>query len=365
MKINNLILAAVFFTALAAPVLAEGTMVGGHVKLTLFDYAYGIHSDAGGVEYGSQSTGFGFLAFVVYISQTLNENISAEIQPLFTAVTGATPSIGSGLGEQMSSAGGVTLKFSGVDWGKAVVKLSFPDQGIDISAGIVKPKFTMEYGGELFWDDELSGGRFAINDYVGRMQSAGIEIFKNFDIGGISIPAYFYIINGTTQFMDNNSQPSGMIHLEPDLGFMKLSGSFFAGKYNDSENLYNMRWSGGFSFSTDNLSLRAEYAGGRWEKGIEGAADATPAGLYCKVFYNVAPWLKLMYHFDLVYHNFQGFNSFSSGTGEIYITHTPGIVLTVFDSLLQFRIDIADWKRIDNSESIVFTRPVLGWRFTF
>jgi hypothetical protein len=363
MKPKIYVLTAVLAVLLAMPVLAgDGTSVGGHIKLSLFDYSYGISKDSAGVAYNTQSTGFGLMAFILFFSQQLNDNISADIQPLFTASTGATPSLGSAIGSQLSSASGVTLRFSGVDWGRASIKVTLPEQGLDISAGIVKPRFTLEYGGELFWDDELSGGKFAINDYVGRMQSAGVEVYKNFDFSGIALPVYLYALNGNTMFMDNNNQPSGMIHLEPDFGFMKLSGSFLAGKYDSAEKLYVMRWAGGLSFSADKLAIRAEYAGGRWEKGI---ADATTGGAYAKLFYSAAPWLKLMYHFDIVYHNFGGFNTFNSGPGELYITHTPGVILNIFDTSLQFRVDIANWKKTDDSQSLVFTRSVLGWRMTF
>lgn len=364
MNIKRVLLAVIMAVILITPAFAEGEkMLGGHVKMTLFDYAYGINKTAAGQEYSTQSPGMGVAAVILFLNAKINDVVSVEVDPGLTAITGATPSLGSKLGDQMSTAGGISLKLNGVDWGKAVVKLTLPDD-FEVSAGILKPKFTLEYGQEMFWEDEFSGGKFAINDTLGRMQSMGVEAVKNFSLGDLYLPVYIYAINGNTQFADNNRQPMGMIHAEPEIGIFKFTGSFAAGRYDDKEQLGMTRWSGGVAINLGDINIRSEYAGGKWERAIDGVRATTPYGWYAKIFYKVSDWMKLMYHFDYVYNNYSGFNSFSSGPGEKYITNTPGIIISLYDTLLQFRVDIGDWSRT-NGDSLLFTRTVLGWRATF
>lgn len=340
------------------------TKVGGHIRLSLFDYASGIHKDEAASDHATQNPGMGFLTLMIFIESSLNKFITITVEPMLNAVTGATPVLNSDIGEQLMQPSAINLRLDGVEWTKAVITYRLPE-GFEISAGILKPIFTMEYGSQLFWQEELSGGKFCINDFLGMSHSMGLEGKTTLTIEDFNMPVFFYVLNGETQFADNNTKLSGMIHIEPTIDALTLSGSFMFGKYDDDGKLNMKRWSAGFSYSLGALYIRGEYAGGRWDKAIAGVRDATPAGIYIKAFYSLTSWLKFMYHFDLAYHNFSGFTSFTAGPGELYITHTPGIIVNFFDTLFQFRLDIARWNNTDFSDELLFYRPVLGWRATF
>ncbi len=133
----------------SASFVFAGTELGGHIRVTLFDYVDGVHLEDGESSFDTQYTGFGMTAIVLFLYHQLSDNVSVTLQPMFKAITGATPQLGMNIGEQKSEPSGVTLRFAGVEWGRATVKWVLP-YGFELTAGILKPKFTMEYGAELF-----------------------------------------------------------------------------------------------------------------------------------------------------------------------------------------------------------------------
>jgi len=369
-----LILLCITLLGIFPMLYAQGTTIGGHVKLTAFDVAKGDHNDVSGDQY----IGMGMREMILYFSQELSDKVSIDLQPFWDASTGATPKFGKDIGEQKTAAGSVDPKFHG--WIKAVVKTLLPG-GYELSAGIVKPRFTMEYGAENFWQDEFNGGKFSCDNYLGAMHDTGVEIYKSFEFNNLSLPTYIYLLNGGYEFSDNNKGPMGMIHVEPEFGALRLTGSAAFGKYdNDGENSVT-RFSAGAAYDRGPFAFRAEYACGNWANSIVTASDtsgnptafedAKPSGLYAKVFYRFAPWGRLMLHYDLVDHNFAGFFYTALGS-EKYSTITPGFQLNVSESsIIQIQYDMANWQQKDKygipgqKDELKFNRLTVGWRTTF
>ena len=339
--------------------------IGAHVKLTMFDYKDG---ESNGVK-GSESSGMAFNEMILYFSSELSERISVDIQPLFNTTTGATPRFGNKMRDNAYS--NVSPGFS--EFRKAVLSVYLPYE-VEMAVGIVKPRFTWDYGTELFWEEQINGGKFSANDFLGAMHETGIEIYKPIELSTISLPTYIYILNGgpggqKNLFNDNNNSPTLMLHVEPELGGFRFQGSIASGKWDD-EGKYNMtRYSAGVAYEWFNLSARTEFAGGTWEKSIPASnlEDATPFGYYAKLLYSFSEWGKAMIHYDYAKHNFNGFVTALPGEEE-YTTISPGLIINVASgSMIQIQYDIADWRKwgSNGDDELKFNRLTIGWRSTF
>jgi hypothetical protein len=346
------------------------TVIGGHIKMTLFDAVDGVETKSPGGALGeTEYSGFSFGEIILYISQKISEKFSVEVEPEFAASTGATPKLGTSIGAQMLPK---TPTFNGFD--RALAKYLAP-MDVEISAGIVKPKFTMDYGDELFWDEEFNGSKFTADPWLGEMADSGIEIYKNFSAGDASIPVWLYALNGygygypnsgASGVNDNNDSPAVMIHLEPNMGMFKLTGSYTAGFWDSGKHDTYQRASGGIQFVWDNLQLRSEYAAGRWENKIDTGIDARSYGWYIKAIYKFTPWLKLVYDYNVAELNFNGFFVTNNNGGENYLTHTLVLDYNITDSTyLMLQMDYADWKENSGAEGLKFFRPTLAVRTTF
>lgn len=355
-----LMVALLSFTILSVKlVYAEGTTVGGHIKMDLYDYKDGKMNGLKGHEY----SGMDFREMIVYISSEISNKVSIDLQPVFDASTGATPKFGKLLGATKKDPKDIEEGFGG--WVKAVVKVVLP-KGYELSAGIVKPRFTWDYGGELFWEDEINGGKFSCNSQLGAMHELGFELYKPFEVGKVSLPTYLYVVNGGVEQSDNNNTPMVMLHAEPEVGAFKFQGSLANGKYDAANKYSNTRYSAGIAYEWQNLSARAELAGGTWEKSLL-TEDANPFGYYLKVFYKFAPWGRAMLHYDFVDNNYS--NNISTPGTSTYTTITPGLQLKIANgSSVLIQYDIADWKRQQkgkDEETLKFNRLTVGIRTTF
>ncbi len=366
----TLVLIALSAVCVAAPLWAAKTEVGGHVKLVLFDDVYGQRtgtSVADPIPKKHQYGGFSFTEMILYVSSELTDRVSVDLQPFFSASTGATPQFGKDIGAQRPAPASIEPEFHG--WVRAAVKVALP-HGYEVSAGIVKPRFTWEYGGELFWEDEYNGSKFATNNYLGAMHETGIEVYKGFEMGNYSLPAYLYVLNGGYEFGDNNNRPMVMIHAEPEFGALRLLGSLAGGRYDDDlENTF-MRWAAGAAYEWKNLSLRGEYAGGVWKDSYafidSTVIDAKPKGFYVKASYRYAPWGRVSVNYNVADHNFSGFFYTGTSVGEKYTTITPVLQFYASESsVILLQGDIANWEKSDGSQKLDFSRITLGWRTTF
>lgn len=361
-----LVMASCFVVGFSYVAHAGDTTVGGHLKITMFDFADGDHTTGGTTVSSDENVGFSFREMILYFSQEIDETLSVDLQPMWSTSTGATPKFGKDIGEQKQAAGNIEEGFHG--WIKAVVKKVLPYE-IEASVGIVKPRFTWDYGAELFWEDEYNGGKFSANNYLGAMHDTGFEVYRPFELGAVSLPAYVYFLNGGYEFADNNRNVSTMLRLEPEMGPLKISGSFLKGKYDDAGLYYMTRWSGGLAYEYGPFNIRGEFAGGNWEKSISGTKDAKPSGYYVKAFYKVFPWMQCMIHYDYVDHNFTGFFYTAPGSEE-YVTITPEIRFSLGEStFVYFQYDIADWTKRNSAgiktDEIEFKRLTVALRTTF
>jgi hypothetical protein len=341
------------------------TTIGAHVKLTMYDYKDG---ESNGVK-GHENSGMALNEMILYFSSEISDNISVEMQPMFDIVTGATPRFGNKIGKNTYS--NVSPGFR--EFRKVVLSVVLPYE-LEMAIGIVKPRFTWDYGTELFWEEQINGGKFSCNNFLGAMHETGIEIYKPIELPMLSLPTYVYLLNGgpggsKNLFNDNNNSPTMMIHVEPELGGFRFQGSLASGKWDD-DGKYNMtRYSAGVAYEWFNVSARAELAGGTWESSIPASVleDATPFGYYGKILYSFSEWGKFMLHYDYAKHNFNGFVTSLPGEEE-YTTISPGLIFSVASgSMIQVAYDIADWKKWgkDGDDELKFNRLTVGWRSTF
>ncbi len=392
------LMALVFSTS---SLFAQKTTIGGHVKFHFTDYAEGkIGAKAWTfeeLEYeGKRSMGMGFNKLILYIRSQISKKISMDLQPYIDAQTGATPHLDGITGATASVSenywdkpkGKVNPKFMG--FRKAAIIVSLP-QKFKLTAGIIKPRFTWDYGAELFWQDEYHGGQFSNNLFLGAIHGTGIEIYKEFDIAAISTHAYLYMlnkdINDSSDYFDNNASSSGMIHIEPEIGPLKLQVSCLYGNHDANDHKKIHRYSGGVAYNWRhpdkkwiNIGFRCEAAYGKWDDIVYvnqyENKDAITNGRYGKIFYRICPKLRFMYHYDFVDKNFDGSDFFDGshfqGYGEEFITSTASLQLNVTEkSVIQIQIDKADWKMKALDEfhadrfQLTFNRFVIGWRTTF
>jgi hypothetical protein len=361
-----LVLSCIGILATAKFVFAGETKVGGQLKLTVFDYADGKHNGFASSGY----TGFQFTEADLYITQQINDKVSVDIEPAFEGTTLPTPRFGAAIGTPLTAPSGVTPYF---EFRKALVKVDLP-MGYEVSCGIVKPRFSWEYGAELFYQDEVVGSKSADNDLLGAMRDSGVEIYKPYEIKGFSLPTYLYFLNGLPSspaqgaaFGDTNRNPMMMAHVEPEIGALKLLASVGYGTWDTKDLKAVNRWAAGADYTYQKWNLRTECFAGSWQAMGFTGKDVLPFGYYAKLFYRVNPWLRAMLHYDIVDNNYTGF-TYTTGR-EIYQTITPGIQIFAADSAqLIAQCDIGSWRQTNAAgvvDTIEFTRFVLGWRIVY
>lgn len=344
--------------------------VGGHVVLSIYDRPSG---KSNGVQ-SSNSVGFTLRRFFLYFSQEISDKISVELEPEWSASTGATPRLGSPIAKK-TNPGDVEAEFHGLV--KAQVTMLLP-KDFELSFGIVKPLFSWDYGRELFWGEEFNGGKWSCNTALGAVHDAGFELYKTFEFGDVSLPAYFYLLNGASEYGDNNKMPAIMATVEPDFGALKLKSSVYTGTWNDAYDeegvwgkygaddkaLKFFKYLFGVSFEKGPFSIRSEYAASNWSGKLADNQDAKQMGFYVKAFYRFSSWARFMLHYDYVDYNYSG----SALGDEKYVTISPTLQIYPDESTGLFIVyDIADWKR-DRSgvkDTAKFNRLTTGLRVTF
>lgn len=310
---------AALFAALALTANAEEGLVkvGGHMKgPVLTDNVWGTAMVNGVKTTGSYSAGsyFSTHAFQLYVSKDISENVSVQCVPDFgSAGAGASPSLGKKMGETLKDTGGATsFKFQ-----ELTVSYNIPSLGVQTRAGYMSTPFTQDYGKELFWHEQHNGGKFTL---ASAWHDTGLEIYKSLELGGVSVPASVYVLNGNSSHnRDNNNSRAVMVHIEPDFGAFKTFASYGAGKWGDSVALATgtistslvddadkkvfYRASVGASYKYKRLALRAETAWGRWNdyiySGKTYSKNRDDFGYYGKLFFTVVPEkLTAMVHYD-------------------------------------------------------------------
>lgn len=308
--------------ALVLPSMAEEGLVkvGGHLKgPMLADYVSGKAMVDGVKSEGSYSAGSYFTthAFILYVSKDITDNVSVSAAPDFgNAGAGATPSLGKKLGETLkTTSGSISMKFN-----ELVVKYNLIDYGVQLRAGYMILPFDQDYGKELFWGDQFAGGKFTLAQ---SWHDTGLEIYKPFELGSVSLPTWLAIVNGNkSSDRDNNNSRAFMLHVEPQFGGIKTFASYGGGKWgsavvsstaavlatsteaNDNGKTFH-RWTAGAEYVMGAFKLRGEVGGSKYEDQLlltsaaNARRDFEDFGFYGKLFYTIKPdKLTALLHYD-------------------------------------------------------------------
>lgn len=353
----------------STPVLLAGEgKIGGNLKLYLWDQSGGTSMNEQKDDIGSM----GITSLYMYISRELTEKISIDVQPTISVSTGATPKNGSKIGTTRV-AGTVSVGFN-----RAVIQTALP-YSVELSAGLMKPIFTEDYGMALWYEEEYQGNAMSCNSWVGEWKDFGVEIYRPFEIGSISFPVYLYFLNGNNAYDDNNNAKSVLLHLSPEFNFgkwggLKITGSIATGMWDTVTVPVNpvTRYSAGLAYNWGNLMIRGEYAAGTWSGWNKGWSDGITRdivtnGCYVKVGYNITPKLRILVDRAVANHNFY-LNAARKyvNSPEITMQWIPSINYFIAeDSVIMFQYTIQDTWREDGNASIHYSRGTLGWRTVF
>jgi len=371
MKLNMIRITMLF--SICVPLAWTQVSVGGHAVFSLFSRTAGIseiiQDSTTSVRYtDSDFRGVSLLRFFPFLRWDVSEKISVDIRPFISidGTSGASPVFGKRIGEQVPAK--TKLKID--EFSRASVK-AIVNENTEISAGYVHPRFTWEYGNDLFWEDVINGSRFSIDPWTSIVPDAGVEVMRNIEFGDVlSMPSYFYLISGSS----NNPQqltPMAMFHLEPDLGKLKFSLSGAGGLWDIHDKKAVMRASAGVSFSKGHLTLRMEGAGGWWQDHIANSPEnAVAYGGYGKVIYRFTPIVRASFGTSILYHNFT--NTYSPQPGEeVFASISPALqVFTSESSRIIFQLDLTNgvqnpWMYPGLSNVLAYAQGTIGWRLTF
>ncbi|MDD5686538.1 MAG: hypothetical protein PHE88_01740 [Elusimicrobia bacterium] len=357
--------------------------IGGDLKFYLYDVSSGKSNDVK----RNQISQFGFSSLYIFISRELTDKLSLDIEPKISASTSATPKLGTAIGSQLKDpTAGITPSIGFV---RAQITAKLPYQ-VELTAGILRPIFTEDYGAQLFYGEEYHANYASANGYLGSSDEGGIELYKNFELkdfglGAVSLPAYLYIVNGGATYGDNNNNKGIMVHVAPEIGNFKIMGSFFTYKWDAADKYDVNRWSGGLGFEKGKFMFRSEYMGGIWENKelydntvktdlSKGYGDLKPWGYYAKVAYRIYPWVRILLSYAQYDYNFTSADKTIAGTtsskqtkvGETYSNISP--ILNFYaspESIVFLQTNFTNNKRDDDSAKLKYSRVVLGWRTTF
>lgn len=370
-------------TIVFVPSLQAGeSNVGGNLKFFLYDKSEGTSN---GVS-GSQHSIAGFNSLYMLISKEISDTISVFVEPKISAETGATPKLNKAIGSQMKDPNVYGAITPNIGFVRAQIIVKLPKE-YELSAGMLRPIFTEDYGAQLWYEEEYHGNSVSGNSYLGSASESGIEIYKNFEIQEIcSIPVYLYLVNGSgSQFSDNNESKSLMIHIAPEIDRLKFMGSIFTGKWDNSDKYDFIRYSGGVGFEYRKFMFRSEYITGNWDSKelynttdiidlTKELGDIKPSGYYVKAAYRIFPWVRVLVSYSQYDYNFTNVDKQIGGSvmskqakiGETYTQLSP--ILNFYaspESIIYLQYDITDNKREDNSAKLQYNRLVLGWRTNF
>jgi hypothetical protein len=374
-KIILLLIVASCFGASAAYAAAGETRVGATVKLLLIDAAAGIRS-IGPVNnrrdfYDTMYLGFSCSDVIFDIYHEISDQIAVRLRPEIYAFAGATPRVGANIGSRLTVNPSPSLNGWGGPFMEAYVKAMLPYE-LEVSAGYLKPRFTYEYGAEAYWGEEFHESRFASSATLGAMYDTGIRLLRTFEVAGVSLPVYAYILNGvgTNVYADNNRIPAYMVHIEPEYQGVKLLGSYYYNRYDGTNE--QVRFAGGAEYTWQDLTLRGEFAAikqGNLLAAGPGRKDALAQGWYVKAQYRFNDWLGFLLHVteaDSTNVNSIGNFAAATGPGEIYRTFVPCVQFHLMpQSVIYVQYDITDGRLKDDSDITRYNALTVGWKTVF
>ncbi len=398
---NKVLLTAVLATALAASgAIGAQLNFGGDLGFYLFDVSMGngiqpsrdslgnpvpmpYKDTTGRINTTFESHGLG-----LYWNVQLTDNVSVSaLTEVGGTTTSATPSLGKKLGTQQGEAG--TQKPLAVP--EAYIQVMLPWQ-VQMSTGIIRPIFTEDYGEKKGYQEANRLFKSSANAYGGEWHDLGIELYKSFEPGGgVSIPAYAYVLAGEQQYGDNNSNKALLFHVAPSYWKLRVLGSFGFGKDGPDSLLEPWtRYAAGLGGDFGKFWFRGEFYSGIWD-GNEVLNEANkdslgnivpetvafkPIGYYVKAGYNFIPD-KL--GFVLTYDQYSpdwttrsklGYRTQLGNTTdakESYATIGATIQYWVIPgSAILFEYNRGMWKVGDGKLcKIDFNRITIGWRTIF
>ena len=338
--------------------------VGGIIKIWIYDRVNGVGKVTAPATGPGQmdlqrNVGTLFQEFDLSINAKLNDLVSFVVEPKWSASAGATPKLG-----QTTTATSTGIAANDMGHGVAEMLLNLPAD-VQLEAGQLRPLFSMDYGAEMFFDEEMNTGKATHELMV--VEDFGLGANKTFNFGDLSLPTYLYVMNGPAAdyAFENNNQPDVMLHVEPRYGPVELYGSMLLSRYDAKELDADIRWLGGINFRLGGLTVRSEFSREKRERYISQGQDYNAEGYYVKVFYRVLPWLQFMIHHDSALED-TATSKTPADPKVRYITNTPGMEINLSDStILQVNCDIGDWRTEDGTKTTVFTRPNVAIRASF
>ena len=385
MKRMSVITTVAVLGLLAARAPAADLSFGGDLKFHLFDMSTGSSTFmvAQGesmvpVKYDTTDRwDMGFNSVFLYFVAQLTDKITIDIEPEIAAHSGATPSLGMKIGAQRVPASDADALTLGLNAAKISALLPW---NVQLSAGILRPIFTEDYGDMKGFMESVHYSKSQANPWLGAWHDAGIEAYKAFEfqLGDqyLTLPAYLYLLNGGTEASDNNSNKTLMLHVAPEFWKLRLLGSFALGKWDDADQNNVMRYVAGLSGEFGPVWIRGEYVGGKWSNEVSAFTgdtfDVKPFGYYAKLGVNFIPdKLSLILDYDYAQHNFGGFfyvgddharEKYTTVTGTLCWSVIPGssVMLGVTKAMWNSTTDAGvETAKLD------FLRPTLGWRTVF
>jgi hypothetical protein len=397
MSRRNVLRTAVFVVALAATAAVGAELnFGGDIGFLMFDVSSGsgiqpawdsVQNRAVAVPYGDttgrintlfMSHGLG-LYWNVQLSDQVSVNALTEVGQ---TTTGATPRLGTKLGEQQGGAG--TQKALSVP--EANITVMLPWWELQMTTGIIRPIFSEDYGEKKGYQESNRLHKSSANAYGGEWHDLGIEFYKSFEPGGgVSIPAYAYVLAGEQVYGDDNSNKALMFHVAPSYWKLRLLGSFGFGKEGPDNALEPWtRYAAGLGGDFGKFWFRGEYFSGSWDgnimynaAGVDSHYVKKPIAYYVKAGYSLIPdklGLVLMYDQSTPDWTTRGKLGYTSGASnqttdanESYTTLGATIQYWVIPgSAVMIEYNRGMWKVGDGTLcKLDFNRFSVGWRTVF
>jgi hypothetical protein len=361
-----------FAMVLSAQLVVAQVSVGGHTVFSLVSRTSGV-TDIIANNTTTQTTqsdwsGVSMLRIFPMFRWDVSEKLSVDVRPFIgiDGSSGASPVFGKAIGDQKPKK--TEVKFD--EFARASVKAILSPSS-EISVGYVHPRFTWEYGTDLFWEDVINGSKYAIDPWTGLFPDAGLEYVRTFEFGdALSMPTYIYLITGSSRDVKEQT-PTFMAHIEPDLGHLKFHLSGAGGLWNSEDQKRMGRAAAGVSYTHGAWAARAEGSFGWWQDRIANSYDdAIAHGGYLKLTYRHNKVLRTTLGGSFLYHNF--INTYAPQPGEeVYASITPAVqVFTSESSKLIFQLDLTNgvqnpWKSPGLSNTLLFAQGTIGWRLTF
>lgn len=342
--------------------LLEGTNVGGHLKMYMFDRTQGERNADRQHTTGSA----GINSFYLYVTKEIADWLKVEVQPSFSVSAGATPSLDSKITRATSTSVSTDLY-------QAFMTAALP-QGAELKVGAFKPMFSEEYAKETWWH-ELHHQNLGLAS-LQTWGDAGAELYKNFDFDKWSLPVYVALLNGNgSKYADNNDAKTVFLHVAPEFFQTKLRllSSLYYGRWDDGGDRDAWGYVTGADWKYQKFNLTGEYIYRHFDElatvtstttgGITARSDGNNAGYWVRAMYTFNPKWRALIKYSSV-------ELYKTGTTDMRTDNydTTSAALNYFltpSSTIIAQLMHTDAERSDGSEQLKFNRFTLGWRTTF